>query len=158
MAVVKQKEVVQATTRTVNSVCISGVRCDVTALNHTIVTDEPAERGGGDEGAPPLLHLNAALATCQTVQIHKVAKAMRFNHGAINIEASTTTDRVTGKGDDKVMRFSAANLEIEIETDETPERLARLKTLSEDACPVGILFSDAGFEPTINWTVLPMKG
>ena len=81
---------------------------------------------------------------------------MRFNHGAINIEASTSTDRVTGKGDDKVTRFSAAKLEIE--TDETPERLVRLKTLSEDACPVGILFSDAGYEPTINWTVLPMKG
>ena len=56
------------------------------------------------------------------------------------------------------MRFSAATLNIDIETDETPERLARLKTLSEDACPVGILFSDAGFAPTINWTVLPMKG
>ena len=155
LVVVKQKEVVQATTRSVNSVCTSGVRCDVTALDHTIVTDKPAERHGGNEVAPTLLHLNSALATCQTVQIHKVAKAKRFSHG---IEASTTTDRVTGNGDDKVMRFSAAELNIEIETDETPEHLERLKTLSENAYPMGILFSDAGFTPVINWTTPPMKG
>ena len=160
MAVVRQKEPIAATTRSVASTCTAGVRCDISAQgNHTIVTDEPAARGGKDEGASPLAHFTASLASCQTVQIVKVAEAMRFNHGAINIQASTTTDRVPGvEGNDQVMRFSAAELTIDIETDEPAQKIERLKTLSEDRCPVGMLFSDAGFAPTIIWNVLPMKG
>lgn len=160
MAVARQKEPAGATTRKADSIRTGGVRCDVSvAGGHTIVTDEPEQRGGKNEGASPLAHLTAALASCQTVQIVKVAEAMRFNLGAIDIQAFTTTDRVAGvDGNDKVMRFCAAELNIDIETDEPAERLERLKTLSEDRCPVGMLFSDAGYEPTITWTVRPLKG
>jgi len=96
------------------------------------------------------------------VQIVKVAEAMRFEHGTIAITASTTTDRVASdkgndKGNDKVMRFCAADLVISMETDEKPERVERLKTLSEDRCPVGNLFADPWFEPTVAWTILPMS-
>lgn len=159
MVAIKLKEKTGATVRTVQSSCKSGVRCDVTARDHVIVTDEPEERGGKNEAAPPLLHLTASLATCQTVQIVKVAEAMRFRHGAIDIQCSTTTDRVAGvEGNDKVMRFCAAELVIDIETDEPEQKIERLKTLSEDRCPVGMLFSDAGYPPVITWNVLPMKG
>ena len=158
MAVVREKEPSAAQVRTIRSKSTGTVRCEVSADDHTIITDEPQERGGTNTSAPPLLHLTAALATCQTVQIVKVAKAMRFSHGAINIEASTTTDRVAGlDGNDKVMRFCAADLKIDIETDESPDRLERLKALSEDACPVGMLFTDAGYRPTIAWNTLPLK-
>ena len=145
-----------ATSRTIDSKSTGSVRCEVDANGHTIVTDEPEARGGTNTGAPPLMHLTAALATCQTVQIVKVAEAMRFEHGAINIEASTTTDRIAAvEGNAKVMRFCAAELDIDIETNEPENRIERLKKLSEDACPVGMLFTDAGYEPRINWTVLP---
>ncbi len=69
MVEVKQKEAVGRRTRVVRSACTAGVRCDIEAGNHTIVTDEPPERGGMDEAPPPLYHLTAALAACQTVQI-----------------------------------------------------------------------------------------
>lgn len=158
MAVVRQKEPSAATTRTVTSRSTGSVRCEVDTNGHTVITDEPEARGGTDTGTSPLMHLTTSLATCQTVQIIKVAEAMRFEHGAINIEASTTTDRIAAvEGDAKVMRFCAAELNIEIETDEPENRLERLKKLSEDACPVGMLFSDAGYEPQINWTVVPRK-
>jgi uncharacterized OsmC-like protein len=158
MAVVRQKEPVGATTRTVSSRSAGTVRCEISASGHTIVTDEPEARGGTNTGAPPLNHLTAALASCQTVQIVKVAKAMRFVHGAIIIEASTTTDRVAGlDGNDKVMRFCAADLIIDIETNEPADRVERLKALSEDACPVGMLFADAGYPPKIAWNVRPLK-
>ena len=49
-------------------------------------------------------------------------------------------------------------LVIDIETDENEKRLDRLKALSEDRCPVGRLFEDAGAPVTIDWNVLPMKG
>ncbi len=160
MVEVKQKEVVGRRTRKVESSCVEGVRIEITAGAHTIVTDEPASRGGTDTSASPLEHLTAALAACQTVQIVKVAEAMRFNHGAINIHAEATTDLVDGlEGNTNgVMQFTSAGLVIDIETDENDKRLARLKALSEDRCPVGRLFEDAGAEIKIDWNVLPMKG
>ncbi|MDX1486030.1 MAG: OsmC family protein [Alphaproteobacteria bacterium] len=157
---IRQKERAGASSRSVEAVCTAGVRCEISnPEGHTIVTDEPEARGGTNTGPSPLACLTASLASCQVVQIVKVAEAMRFTHGAITIAAQTTTDRVAGaQGDDKVMRFSAAALAISIETDETPERIERLKALSEDRCPVGNLFADAGAEPAISWTVLPMPG
>ena len=55
------------------------------------------------------------------------------------------------------MRFCGAKMIIDIETDEPPERLARLQKVSEDQCPVGNLFSDAGYEPEVIWNPRPMK-
>ena len=45
---------------------------------------------------------------------------------------------------------------INLETNEPPAKVERLKTLSEDRCPVGNLFADAGFEPTIDWNIVPI--
>lgn len=159
MAVVRQKEQVGRRSRVVESKCAADVRCEVTAGNHLIVTDEPPERGGKDEGAPPLYHLAASLAACQTVQIVKVAEAMRFNHGAINIQASATTDLIDGlEGNNNgVMHFCEADLVIDIETDESEAKIERLKSLSEDRCPVGRLFMEAGYPPSMTWNILPMK-
>jgi putative redox protein len=159
MAVAKQKAPEGRRVRVVQSSCASGVRCEIKAGKHTIVTDEPAERGGTDTGAAPLMHLTAALASCQTVQIEKVAAAMRFKHGAINIEARCTTDLIDGiEGNSNgVMQFCDAELIIDLETDETPQKIERLKALSEDRCPVGRLFDEAGYPPRVTWSVRPLK-
>jgi uncharacterized OsmC-like protein len=160
MAVVKQKEPIGRQVRVADSKCPEGVRCEISVQGgHTIITDEPAERGGTDTAASPLMYFTSSLAACQTVQIVKVAEAMRFKHGAININAETVTDRIEGVagGNARVMRFCAAKMIIDIETDETPERFERLQRISEDQCPVGNLFTDAGYEPEVIWNALPMK-
>jgi uncharacterized OsmC-like protein len=161
MAEVKQKEQVGRRAREVRSTCkAGGVICEVsTAEGHTIVTDEPAERGGTDTGAAPLYHLAASLAACQTVQIVKVAEAMRFKHGDINIDCSAVTDLIEGlEGNaNGVMHFCEAELIIDIETDESEKKIERLKALSEDRCPVGRLFIEAGYPPRVIWNILPMK-
>jgi organic hydroperoxide reductase OsmC/OhrA len=104
------------------------------------------------------MHLAAAYAVCHTLQMVKVAEAMRFKHGAINIEARCTTDLVDGiEGNNSgVMQFTDAELIIGIETNESAQKLERLKALSEDRCPVGRLFADAGIQPRLTWTELPM--
>lgn len=160
MTGIRMKHPIGKQVRVVESKCESGVRCEVHTVqdNQTIIIDEPIERGGTGTGASPLMHLTASLATCQSVQIVKVAKAMRFKYGTINIKASTTTDRIAPvEGDEKVMRFCGAELIIDIETNEPPQKVERLKRLSEDRCPVGNLFTDAGYPPTIIWNVLPLK-
>jgi putative redox protein len=153
MVAVKQKEQLGRRTRRIKSVCKEGVRCEIESGHHTIITDEPAERGGTDTGAAPLQHLTAALAACQTV-------AMRFKHGAITIAAGCTTDLIGGLegNNDGVMHFCEAELVIDIETNESEKKIERLKSLSEDRCPVGRLFAEAGYEPIVTWNILPMKG
>ena len=78
---IRQKERVGASTRNVEAICSAGVRCEISTQDgHLIVTDEPEARGGTNTGASPLAHLTASLASCQVVQIVKVAAAMRFTH------------------------------------------------------------------------------
>ena len=158
MAVAKLKDPEGAKVRTVDSKSENGIKCEITVPDgHTFLTDEPVERGGTDTATSPLMYFTASLAACQTVQIHKVAKAMRINHGAINIHVETTTDRIPGvDGSSKVMRFCAAEMVVDIETDASREQVERLMKLSEDQCPVGNLFADAGYEPVLTFNILPM--
>jgi uncharacterized OsmC-like protein len=159
MAEIRMKDPVMKKVRTVGSKSTGAVRCEVLVPNEpSIVTDEPVERGGTGTAASPLMHFTASLATCQTVQIIKVAEAMRFKHGVIDIKASTTTDHVAAvEGEQKVMRLCAAEMLISIETNEPEKKIERLKLLSEDRCPVGQLFNDAGYPPKLIWTILPLN-
>ena len=157
MAVVKMKEPVVKASRSIELTCAAGVKCEISAAGHAVISDEPVERGGGDEGPSPLVYFTASLAACQTVQIVKVAEAMRFNHGAIHVKASTTTDRLEGAHDKNIiLRFSEAEMIIDIETDESEQKLERLKLLSEDRCPVGSLLEAGGAVVKTVWNVLPM--
>ena len=55
------------------------------------------------------------------------------------------------------MRFCAAEMVVDIETDETEEKVSRLMQLAEDQCPVGNLFADAGYEPALTFNILPRR-
>tara|TARA_Y100000780_G_C13328061_1_gene280302 strand:+ start:228 stop:476 length:249 start_codon:yes stop_codon:yes gene_type:complete len=82
MAVAKMKEVVERKLRVVDVKCKEGTRCEVdTNDGHTVITDEPEVRGGTDTATSPLMYFTTSLGACQTVQIIKVAEAMRFKHG-----------------------------------------------------------------------------
>ena len=48
---IKQKEKQGASVRSVEAVCQAGVRCEITTPEgHTVITDEPVERGGENTG------------------------------------------------------------------------------------------------------------
>jgi len=97
---------------------------------------------------------------CQTVQIHKVAEAMRFAHGDINIDCSATTDLIDGMEGNAngVMHFCEVEMNIDIETNESSKKIEGLKLLSEDRCPVGRLFTEPEYPPRVTWNILPLKG
>jgi uncharacterized OsmC-like protein len=158
MASLRLKEVAETNSRTANSITATGsLRCDVTMEGHTTIIDEPKIRGGNDEGATPLLHFSAALASCQTVQVAKVAQAMRLNYGEIKIDATLDTGRGAGREDDaRIIRFVGARMVICIETDASESKIERLKQLAVDRCPIGALLDDAGIEPKIIWKILPL--
>jgi uncharacterized OsmC-like protein len=87
-----------------------------------------------------------------------VAEAMRFAH--VNIDCSATTDLIDGMEGNAngVMHFCEAGMIIDIETNESEKNIERLKKLSEDRCPVGRLFKEAGYPPRVTWNILPLRG
>jgi len=158
MATLKLKEIEEANTRTAKSVMpAGGLRCDIEMEGHTAIIDEPPERGGTNQGATPLLHLSAAFASCQTVQIAKVAKAMRVEVGDINIDATIETGRGDGREDkSRIIRIVGAKLEISMQANASDKKISRLQTLALDRCPIGAMLEDAGVEPEIHWNIQPL--
>ena len=159
MAAIKLKEKPEGRIRIAKSINQPGtVRCDITMDNHQIIIDEPAERGGKDEAASPLLHFSAALASCQTVQVVKVAEAMRLKIGEIKIDAVLELGSGEGREkDSRIIRFQVAKMIISVETNESEAKIERLKQLSIDRCPIGALLDDAGIEPEVTWNILPLS-
>ncbi len=158
MATLRIKEIAEANSRTAKSaMAAGGMRCDVEMEGHTTIIDEPPERGGTDQGATPLLHFSAAFASCQTVQIAKVAESMRLKLGEIKIDATIDTGRDDGRETGaRIIRIVGAKLVVSIETNESEKKIDRLKLLAVDRCPVGALLDDAGVEPEFVWNILPL--
>lgn len=156
---IKMKEATAAKTRTVELDQVDHVNFRIrTESGFDIFTDEAVERGGGGTAPRPLETITAALAACQSVQVVRVAEAMRFNMQGLNVTCATTTARIPGiEGNDPVMRFGAARMEICFATDEPGEKVERLKRLAVDRCPISQLFADAGVDPEITWAVTPIE-
>lgn len=159
MTTLRIKEIQEANSRVAKSVMpAGGLRCNVEMEGHATIIDEPPERGGTNQGATPLLHFSAGLGTCQTVQIAKVAESMRLRFGEIKIDAIIDTGRDDGREvGSRIIRIVGAKMIISIETNENEKKIARLKMLALDRCPIGALLSDAGVEPEIEWNILPLS-
>lgn len=155
MGTIRLKDNPESATRTAHSVAaVDSVRCEVQMDQHSIVIDEPPERGGDDTGASPLYHLAASLASCQTVQVVKVAQAMRLDIGPVKIDATIDTGK--GEGREKsalILRIVGAKMVISINSDASEAKIERLKQLSLDRCPIGALLEDAGVVPEIVWNI-----
>jgi|GEM_PF-1227145 putative redox protein len=158
MATLRLKEIEEENSRTAKSVMAAGgLLCEVEMQGHITQIDEPQERGGTNQGASPLLHFSAALASCQTVQIAKVAESMRLEFGDIKIDATIDTGRGDGReAGARIIRIVGAIMVISIETNESEKKIDRLKKLAVDRCPIGALLDDAGVEPEIVWQILPL--
>jgi len=144
-----------ARVRTARLRVVSGYRFDTTVdSGHVVPTDEGTHLGGTGAAPTSIETLTAALASCQSVQVVRVAEAMRFRMANLDITCVTTSGKQPGvKGNDAVTRIDGASLEIAFDTDEAPARIERLKTLAVDKCPIGRLFDEAGIPPQINWKI-----
>ncbi|MCZ6636944.1 MAG: OsmC family protein [Alphaproteobacteria bacterium] len=155
---IKMKEAVGPKTRTVDLTQVDNVNFKIaTESGFDIFTDEAVDNRGTGTAPRPLETITAALAACQSVQIVRVAGAMRFSMEGLNVVCSTSTGRIPGiDGNDPVMRFGAATMEISFATDESENRVERMKALAVDRCPISQLFEDAGIEVEMNWSVTPL--
>jgi uncharacterized OsmC-like protein len=156
---IKSKEAVGPKTRTVELTQIENVNFKIaTESGFDIYTDEAVDNRGSGTAPRPLETVTAALAACQSVQIVRVSDSMRFNMQGLDVICSTSTGRIPGlDGNDAVMRFGEASMEISFATDEPENRIERLKALAVDRCPVSQLFEDAGINVAMTWAVTSIK-
>lgn len=120
--------------------------------DHTLITDEPAS----NTGPTPLETTLASLIGCEGVIINRCAEAMKFRYRGVEIDGEGEVDQRGSRGVRGVRPyFNWVKLRIRINSDETPERLEKLKKNVELRCPVMNLFSAAGVDVDTEWETVP---
>lgn len=114
--------------------------------------DEPVNLGGTDVGGTPLEYMAATLNGCKAVMIPLIAKELDFYFSDITFETDGFVDVRGLMGDENVKTyFQYINFILEIETNESDEKLKNLKNEVEKRCPVYNLFIDAGIPVNVEW-------
>ncbi len=114
-----------------------------------VVTDE---KTGTNIGPSPLETVLCALTGCEGVIINRCAKAMGFKYSGVDFECDGWVDARGSRGVRGVRpHFQKVALRVLIETDETDERIAKLRKNVEIRCPVMNLLRDAGVELDVTW-------
>jgi len=131
----------------------ASMRTVISVREHQLVTDEPND---GNTGPTPLETTLAALVGCKGVIINRCATAMRFKYRALDIEADGEVDGRGSRGVRGVRPyFNWVKLKVRLISDETPERLERLRKNVEYRCPVMNLFREADVDVEADWQMIP---
>ncbi|WP_027417230.1 OsmC family protein [Aneurinibacillus terranovensis] len=132
----------------------SGVKTNISVRNFpTFSMDEPVQLGGGDAGPMPLEYVVAALNGCKGVMIPLIAKELDFTFSGIDFETTGIVDTRGLLGEEGVCtHFQKIRFQVNIQTEESEERIEQLKNEVERRCPVLNLFVDAGIKVDTKWT------
>jgi putative redox protein len=151
MVTVTQKTVV---TQKLEGRCTSHSRTDVTVRDRSVVIDEPAERGGTNQGPTPTETLMASLIGCTNVITHKVAAKNGVAIKSMNVRLEAQFDRRGVMLQEEIdLPFPSATLSIDLETDADPEAVERVKRELAMFCPVSKVFRAAGVDLKEVWNV-----
>jgi uncharacterized OsmC-like protein len=115
-----------------------GFRTEGRFGRHLVLIDEPTSFGGTDSAANPAELLLAGLGASLSVTLRCHAALLGLKVGRIRVELEGDLD-IRGFFDaDPGVRsgFAALRLNVQIESDASPEALARLMAAAERGCPV----------------------
>ncbi|AIE58966.1 OsmC family protein [Bacillus methanolicus] len=132
----------------------SGVKTNITVRNFpAFSTDEPTELGGSDTAPNPMEYVCAALNGCNGVMIPLVAKELDFSFSGIDFETTGIVDIRGLMGEEGVSpHFQKIRFRVNIQTEESEERIEQLKNEVERRCPVMNLLLDAGVKVDSKWS------
>lgn len=117
-----------------------------------VATDEPDTLGGTNTAPSPLETVLVAFVGCMGVIINGCAKAMGFAYRGVDFTCSGQIDVRGPRGVPGVRPyFEKVSLEVVLDTEEPPERVAKLEKNVEFRCPVTNLLRAAGVELDIRW-------
>jgi putative redox protein len=103
-----------------------GYAHSLTAGNHTLIADEPDEKGGADTGPRPTQLLALSLATCTAITVEMYAERKQWDVGDVEVEVDYEIDP------EGTSRFDVV---IQIPGEVTDEQVAKLKAIA-GKCPV----------------------
>jgi uncharacterized OsmC-like protein len=131
----------------------SGVKTNISVRNFpTFSIDEPVELGGEDTAPNPVEYVLAGLNGCNGVMIPLVAQELDFTFSGIDFETTGIIDTRGLMGVEGVSpHFQKIRFQVNIQTEESEERVEQLKNEVERRCPVFNLFVDAGIEIDTKW-------
>lgn len=130
-----------------------GIKSIVKAGRHELIVDEGSQVGGNDEGPNPLQYMLIALAGCENVVAHAVAKEMAFDLQGLTFDISGEFDPRGFMGDPNVRTyFETVTINVNVKTTESEERLQELREKVEARCPVYSTFFAANIDMKSTWT------
>jgi len=132
----------------------AGTRTEISVRDYPpVITDEPSSLGGTNSAPSPIETLLAALVGCEGVIIRGVASAINFEYSKVEFKAESQIDLRGPKGVPGVRPyFETVTVDVILHTEETPERIEKLKKNVEFRCPIVKLLRAADVELTVNWT------
>jgi putative redox protein len=104
-----------------------GLMHDVTAGAHTVVVDEPRDRGGTDTGPTPNELLGMSLASCTAITIEMYAGRKGWEVGEVQVEVDYELDPRKGR--------SSYDVAVKVAGDLDDEQLERIRVIA-GSCPV----------------------
>jgi putative redox protein len=104
-----------------------GYAHSLTAGNHTLISDEPRDKGGADTGPAPSQLLALSLATCTAITIEMYADRKDWDVGDLEVEV----DYEFGEGELPTRYVVVLNLPEDL-SDEQAERLRAIA----GKCPI----------------------
>ena len=134
--------------------CVTHARTDVSVRDVKVTIDEPAERGGTNQGLSPTETLMAALIGCTNVIGHKVAHKNGVKIDAMHVRLEMDFDRRGVTLTEEVeVPFPAGRLYVDVTTDADDAAIATVKRELAMFCPVSKVFRAAGTKLEEIWTV-----
>lgn len=125
----------------------------VYARDHSIVIDEPTDKGGTDAGMNPVELMLCSIASCMTLTLSIYAEAMGVKAEDIEVGVEGDLNSAGMKGSARVRPgFNKIRLAISAKTNVKPEVFQQVVDLAVLRCPVedsvknGVKFE----EPTVN--------
>ena len=119
------------------------------------VSDEPAERGGTNEGLAPTEFFLAGLVACSNVISHKIAKQNGIKLEALAISLDAGFNRLGVTLQEEIdLPFPDMKLRIEVTTDASQEQMAILRRDLPRFCPVSKMIEQAGTVIDTEWVVI----
>lgn len=148
--------------KTVVDIKMSGIaethaRMRISGRDLSAVTDEPAARGGTNQGFTPTETLVAALIGCTNVIATRIAEKMGLQVEDMKIDAHALFDRRGVMLEEELdVPFPEIALAISCRTDATPDQLAQWQRDLARFCPVSKVIRGSGTKITETWTVSPL--
>jgi putative redox protein len=104
-----------------------GYEHEIEIREHRLISDEPEDNGGGDQGPTPTELLAASLASCTAITIEMYADRKEWDLGQVEVRADFTEATADAPAKFRVEIRSPAEL-----TDEQTERILTIA----HKCPV----------------------